>query len=166
MTDQLTALDCRIRPAREGDTGILLTLIRELAEYEKLAHEVMADEAALRANLFGPHAYAEALIAEIDGAVAGFALFFHNFSTFLGKPGIYIEDVYVRAAYRGGGIGGRFFREVARLALDRDCGRIQWSVLDWNESAIKFYEKLGAAPVEGWMVMRVAGDGIRQMAEG
>ena len=155
-----------IREAREPDSAELLKLICELAEYERLRHEVTATEAGLRQRLFGPRPFAEALIAEVDGAAAGFALFFHNFSTFLGKPGIYLEDIFVRPQYRGRGIGTAFFRRLARLALERDCGRLEWAVLNWNEPALAFYRSLGAVSMSDWRIHRVTGDGIARLADG
>jgi len=144
-----------IRPATRADVPVILGFIRDLAEYEKLAHEVVATEEALARTMFGPKAYAESLIAEIDGKPAGFALFFHNFSTFLGKPGLYIEDIYVAPEHRSHGLGMRFFKELAKLAVERDCGRMEWWVLDWNEPAIAFYQKLGAEPMDEWTVQRL-----------
>ena len=144
-----------IRPARPDDIGEIAALIRGLAEYEKLADEVVLDENVLREHLFGPRPYAEVLLAEEDGESVGFALFFHNFSTFLGKPGIYLEDLFVKPEHRGRGHGKALLTELARLAADRGCGRLEWSVLDWNESAIGFYRGLGAKPVDGWTVYRI-----------
>ncbi len=153
------------RAATRADIPVILGLIRELAEYERLAREVVATEEILTRNLFGPRAYAECLIGEVGGQIAGFTLFFHNFSTFLGKPGIFIEDIYVKPDYRSHGIGMGFFREIARLALERDCGRIEWSVLDWNEPAIKFYQKLGAKPQDEWTVQRLMHAEIEALAK-
>lgn len=153
-----------IRPAVREDAGQILTFIRELAEYERLAHEVVADEAGLAARLFGDRPYAEALIAEVDGTPAGFALFFHNFSTFVGKPGLYLEDLFVRPAFRGLGLGKRLMVRLARIAQDRDCGRFEWSVLDWNTPAIDFYRSLGAVGMDEWTVQRVDGDALKALA--
>ncbi len=153
-----------IRPALREDAGLILALIRELADYEKLAHEVVADEAGLAAHLFGERPRAEALIAEVDGQPAGFALFFHNFSTFLGKPGLYLEDLFVRPQYRGLGLGKRLMVRLARIAVERDCGRFEWWVLDWNAPAIDFYRRLGAVGMDEWTVQRVAGDALRALA--
>lgn len=153
-----------VRPAVREDAGQILAFIRELAEYEKLAHEVVADEAGLAARLFGERPYAEALIAEVDGAPAGFALFFHNFSTFVGKPGLYLEDVFVRPQYRGLGLGKRLMVRLAKIALERDCGRFEWSVLDWNQPAIDFYRSLGAVGMDEWTVQRVTGDALQALA--
>ena len=155
----------KIRFATAADVPLILSFIRELAEYEKLAHEVTADEATLTHTLFGPKAYAEALIAEVGDEPAGFALFFHNFSTFLGKPGIYLEDVYVRPAFRSNGIGMAFFKALARIAQERDCGRLEWWVLDWNGPAIAFYKKIGAQPMDEWTVQRLTRVEIDKLAE-
>src|SRR5579872_7442819 len=132
-----------IRSAVAADVPLILGFIRELAEYEKLAHEVVATEAVLRESLFGARPAAECLIAESGGKPAGFALFFHNFSTFLGKPGLYLEDLYVKPELRGQGVGRKLLAHLARLAVSRGCGRFEWAVLDWNEPAIRFYQGLG-----------------------
>jgi len=152
------------RFAQADDTALILSLIRELAEYEKLAHEVVTDEAQLRANLFGERPAAEALLAEIDGECAGFALFFHNFSTFVGKRGLYLEDLFVRPAFRGHGIGKALMVRLARIALERDCGRFEWWVLDWNAPSIAFYRSLGAVGMEEWTVQRVTGEALVALA--
>src|SRR5690606_30491659 len=136
-----------LRPARASDTAEILAFIRELGEYEKLAHEVVADEATLAVQLFGDRPAAAVSIAEVDGQPAGFALFFHNFSTFLGQRGLYLEDLFVRPRFRGLGLGKRLMVHLAKLAVDRGCGRFEWSVLDWNEPAIDFYRELGALPM-------------------
>lgn len=153
-----------IRSAVADDAGLILAFIRELAEYEKLSHEVVTDEAGLAAQLFGEHPRAEVLIAEVDGAAAGFALFFHNFSTFLGKPGLYLEDLFVRPAFRGHGLGKRLMVWLAQIAIERDCGRFEWWVLDWNTPAIDFYRSLGAVGMDEWTVQRVSGDALRALA--
>ena len=153
-----------IRPAVREDVGQILAFIRELAEYEKLTHEAVADEAGLAAQLFGATPRAEVLIAEVDGQAAGFALFFHNFSTFVGKPGLYLEDLFVRPAFRGFGLGKRLMVRLAKLAVERDCGRFEWSVLDWNQPAIDFYRSLGATGMDEWTVQRVAGDALQALA--
>ena len=153
-----------IRPATKADAATIFGLIRELAEYEKLAHEVVATEETIARNLFGPRAYAECLIAEIDSKPVGFALFFHNFSTFLGKPGLYLEDLYVKPEFRNAGLGMKFFRELAKIALERDCGRMEWWVLDWNEPALAFYKKLGAEPMSDWTVQRLSRMEIEKLA--
>ncbi|MGB7656289.1 MAG: GNAT family N-acetyltransferase [Novosphingobium sp.] len=152
-----------IRPAAPADLPLIAQLIRDLAEYEKLAHEVRFDEAVLGEKLFGPRPYAEVLIGELDGAPQGFALFFHNFSTFEGKPGIYLEDLFVRPAARGSGLGKALLSRLAELALQRDCARLEWSVLDWNEPAIGFYKKLGARLMDEWTVMRLDGADLARL---
>jgi GNAT superfamily N-acetyltransferase len=139
---------------------LIAQFIRDLAEYEKLAHEVRFDEAALGARLFGERPYAEVLIGEIDGAPQGFALFFHNFSTFEGRPGIYLEDLFVRPEARGSGLGKALLKRLAQLAVERDCARLEWAVLDWNEPSIGFYKSLGAKPMDEWTVFRLDGDAL------
>ena len=146
-----------IRSATRADLRLIGQLIRDLAEYEKLAHEVRFDEAVLGEKLFGVRPYAEVVIGELDGAAQGFALFFHNFSTFEGKPGIYLEDLYVREAARGSGLGKALLAHLAALAVARDCARLEWSVLDWNEPAIGFYRLLGARAMDEWTGMRLDG---------
>jgi GNAT superfamily N-acetyltransferase len=153
-----------IRAATEEDVPLLLSLIRELAEYERLSHEVVATEETLRDTLFGGRQVAETLLAYLGAEPVGFALFFHNFSTFLGRPGIYLEDLYVRPACRGAGVGRALLVHIAGLARDRNCGRLEWSVLDWNEPAIGFYESIGASPVSGWTVYRVTGKALEDLA--
>jgi GNAT superfamily N-acetyltransferase len=155
-----------IRPAVPADLPLIAALIRDLAEFEKLAHEVRFDEAVLGEKLFGPRPYAEVLIGEIDAVPQGFALFFHNFSTFEGRPGIYLEDLFVRPAARGSGLGKALLAKLAALTLERDCARLEWSVLDWNEPAIGFYKKLGARPMDEWTVMRVDGAALAQLGAG
>ena len=152
-----------IRPATRADLPLIAELIRDLAEYEKLAHEVRFDEAVLGEKLFGTRPYAEVVIGELDGAPQGFALFFHNFSTFEGKPGIYLEDLFVRPAARGSGLGKALLAHLAMLAVERDCARLEWSVLDWNEPAIGFYKKLGARLMDDWTVMRIDGANLAQL---
>jgi GNAT superfamily N-acetyltransferase len=153
-----------IRPATEDDVPIILSLIRELAEYERLSHEVVATEGLLRESLFGERRGAEVLIACCKGAPAGFALFFHSFSTFLGRPGIYLEDLYVKPEFRGQGIGRALLTHLARLAKERGCGRLEWAVLDWNEPAIKLYKSIGAVPMDEWTVYRVTGEALETLA--
>jgi GNAT superfamily N-acetyltransferase len=153
-----------VRPATPTDLPLIAALIRELAEYEKLSHEVRFDEAVLGEQLFGPRPYAEVLIAEAGGEPQGFALFFHNFSTFEGRPGIYLEDLFVRPAARGAGLGKALMAAVAKLAVERGCARFEWWVLDWNAPSIAFYEKLGAKPMDEWTVMRLEGDALRRTA--
>jgi len=155
-----------VREATEGDVQLVLSLIRELAAYERLSHEVVATEETLLRNLFGGQRYAEVLIAEHDGAPAGFALFFHNFSTFLGRPGIYLEDLYVKPEFRGTGIGKKLLARLAGLARSRGCGRLEWWVLDWNEPAIGFYRSVGAEPMDDWTVYRVSGAALEDLASG
>ncbi len=152
-----------IRAATVADVPAILGLIRELAEYERLLDMVVATEASLQRSLFGPRPFAEALIAEVEGEAVGFALFFHNFSTFLGKPGVYLEDLFVRPAFRGRGLGKALLTRVARIAVERDCGRMEWSVLNWNEPAIRFYESLGAQPLSDWTMYRLTGDTLRRL---
>jgi GNAT superfamily N-acetyltransferase len=152
-----------IRWAVEGDVPLIRSLIAELGDFERLSHEVVVSDELLRQHLFGRQRYAEVLIASWDGEPAGFALFFHNFSTFVGKPGIYLEDLFVREPLRGRGIGGALLRELAKLALERGCGRLEWSVLNWNESAIGFYRKLGAVPKADWTIYRVSGDALEKL---
>ena len=153
-----------IRPATRADLPLIAELIRALADYEKLAHEVRFDEATLGEKLFGPRPYAEVIIGEIDGAAQGFALFFNNFSTFEGKPGIYLEDLFVRPEARGSGLGKALLAHLAKLAVERDCARLEWWVLDWNAPAIGFYKKLGAKPMDEWTTMRVEGATLAQLA--
>ena len=157
--------DPTIREAVESDVSLVASLIRELADYERLLHEVRLTEAGLRDALFGERRYAEVAIAELgEGEPAGFALFFHNFSTFLGRPGIYLEDLFVRPQHRGAGIGKALLRHLARLARERGCGRLEWAVLDWNARAIGFYLDLGARPVAGWSVYRLEGEALERLA--
>ena len=153
-----------IRSATPADISLIGQFIRDLAEYEKLAHEVRFDEAVMAQKLFGPRPYAEVLIGEIDGTPQGFALFFHNFSTFEGKPGIYLEDLFVTPEARGSGLGTALLAELARLAVERDCARLEWSVLDWNTPAIDFYKALGARAMDEWTVYRVDGDALTGLA--
>jgi GNAT superfamily N-acetyltransferase len=153
-----------IRPATPRDVPLILAFIRELAEYERLAHEVRATEAQLHATLFAPHPAAEVVIAEYGGAPAGFALFFASYSTWEGKPGLYLEDLFVRPEARGKGIGRRLLEHLARLTLKRGWARLEWRVLDWNEPTIAFYKKLGAAALDDWTVFRVAGDSLENLA--
>ena len=155
-----------IRFATPADMPLIGDFIRALADYEKLAHEVRFDPAVLREKLFGPRPYAEVLIGEVEGAPRGFALFFHNFSTFEGRPGIYLEDLFVMPEARGQGLGRALLAELARIALQRDCARLEWWVLDWNEPAIGFYGSLGARPMDDWTVMRVDGPVLTALAEG
>ena len=153
-----------LRPATIVDVPHILTFIRDLGDYEKLAHEVVADETTLTAQLFGERPAAEVIIAEVDGHAAGLALFFHNFSTFLAQRGLYLEDLFVRPQFRGLGLGRQLMIRLARLAVERDCGRFEWSVLDWNTPAIDFYRQLGAAPLDQWTVQRVSGEALLGLA--
>jgi GNAT superfamily N-acetyltransferase len=154
-----------IRPARPDDCGTIACLIHELAVYERLEDQAKATAEDLSRNLFGPRPYAEALVAEVEGTAAGFALFFHNFSTFRGQPGIYLEDLFVRPAFRARGIGRAFLAHLAKVALDRGCGRLEWAVLDWNEPAIQFYRSLGASPMDDWTIFRLADGPPSSLAE-
>lgn len=158
--------EVEIRPATAEDAPLILSLIHELAEYEKLSHEVVATEETLRETLFGERPFAEVLLAFVGEEPAGFALFFHNFSTFLGKPGIYLEDLYVRPEHRGAGAGRALLSRLARLTVERGCGRLEWWVLDWNEPSIGFYESLGARAMDDWTVYRVAGAALEDLASG
>ncbi len=153
-----------IRFATAADMNIIGQFIRDLAEYEKLAHAVRFDEAVMAQKLFGPRPYAEVLIGEIDGAPQGFALFFHHFSTFEGRPGIYLEDLFVHPDARGSGLGKALLGKLAALAVERDCARLEWSVLDWNTPAIDFYKALGATPMDEWTVFRVDGTALTSLA--
>ena len=154
----------RIDPATRDDVPVLLRMIRGLAEYERLTHLVAATEDGLRAALFGPRPVAEAIIARAGGAAAGFAVFFPTFSTFLGRPGMYLEDLYVEPHWRRRGLGRRLFVQVVRVAAERGCDRLTWSVLDWNEPAIRFYRSLGARSMDDWTVYRLTGDALARLA--
>ena len=158
------AADYAIRAARADDVPEILRLIRELAEYEKLAHMAVGTPAMLHEALFGARAACEALIAERGGRAVGFALYFTTFSTFLCKPGLYLEDLFVEPAHRGKGHGKALLRAVARLAAERDCGRLEWSVLNWNEPAIRFYEALGAVPLDEWTGYRLTGEALGRVS--
>jgi GNAT superfamily N-acetyltransferase len=155
-----------IRFATEDDVPLILSFVKELAEYERLSHEVVATEEVLRETLFGERHVAEVLLGYSGGEPVAFALFFHNFSTFLGRPGIYLEDLFVRSEHRGFGFGKAMLRRLARIAKERDCGRLEWWVLDWNEAAIRFYESLGAVPMDEWTVFRVTGSSLDSLADG
>ncbi len=154
----------RIEEATEGDVPLVLRFIRELAEYERLAEHVTATEEVLREELFGERPSAEVLIARRGEEPIGFALFFHNFSTFVGRRGLYLEDLYVRPEERGRGVGRALLSRLARVAVERRCGRMEWAVLDWNEPAIGFYKNLGARPMDDWTVFRLAGDALERLA--
>lgn len=153
-----------IRPATEADVPIIASLIRALARYERLEHEVQLTDDKLRASMFGARRYAEAILAEDGGEAVGFALFFHNYSTFLAQPGIYLEDLYVHESQRGKGVGKALLIELARIAVERDCGRLEWAVLDWNVDAIGFYQRLGARPNSEWTVYRLTGESLTRLA--
>lgn len=154
----------RIRPGVLEDVPLIAELIRALARYEKLEHEVVMTEEKLTTHLFGERRYAETLIAEDGGEPVGFALFFHTFSTFLAQPGLYLEDLFVVPERRGGGIGRALLERLAQVAIDRGCGRLEWAVLNWNEDAIRFYERLGAKPNSEWTVYRLTGEPLRALA--
>lgn len=153
-----------IRFAERSDVPVIAELIRGLARFERLEGEVTMTEERLASTLFGPRPYAETLLAEEEGSAVGFALFFHNYSTFLGKPGIYLEDLFVVPEQRGGGIGRALLERLAQIAVERDCGRLEWAVLDWNRDAIAFYERLGAKPNSEWTVYRLTGESLRALA--
>ena len=155
-----------IRSATPDDVPAIARLIRDLAEYERLTHAVVLDETRLRDHLFGARPYCEVLIAEDAGDVIGFALFFHNYSTFRGRPGLYLEDLFVKPEHRGKGHGKALLRELARIAVKRECARVEWMVLDWNEPSIAFYRSLGAEPLGDWTTFRVAGDAMAKLAGG
>jgi len=153
-----------LRPATIDDVPLILQFIRELAEYEKLLDDVVATEDMLQEHLFGPHPMAEVLLCHEGEVPAGFALFFHNFSTFRGKPGIYLEDLFVRPEFRGKGYGKLLLKSLAKLAVERNCARLEWAVLDWNTPSINFYKSLGALPMDEWTVFRVTGDALGELA--
>ena len=164
MTSSTDISSFQIRSATKVDMPIILSFIKKLADYERLSHEVVATEEILRETLFARRRTAEVAIGYFKREPAGFVLFFHNYSTFLGRPGIYIEDLFVDEAFRRRGFGGALLRHVAQLAVERNCGRLEWSVLDWNEPAINFYRKLGAVPMSEWTVFRVTGDSLTRLA--
>jgi GNAT superfamily N-acetyltransferase len=151
--------------ATDSDVPAIHSLIKALAEYEKLAHEVVSTEADIRSSLFGERPYAEVLLAKEEGETVGFALFFHNYSTFLGKPGVYLEDLFVLPEWRGLGIGRELLVALARVAVTRGCGRVEWSVLDWNRPAIGFYERMGAHVMDDWRICRLTGEALARVAE-
>jgi len=161
MSDSIT-----IRPATESDVPAILGFIRALARYERLENECIATEEGLRKTLFGARSYAEVVFACVAGTPVGFALFFHNYSTFLGKPGIYLEDLFVNPEARGRGIGTRLLQWLAKTAVERDCGRLEWSVLDWNEPSIRFYRSLGAVLKSEWQIFRLTGPALSALATG
>ena len=153
----------RLRAAQHNDVPLILQLIHELADFEHLRDEVTATEVQLEQHLFGARPYAEVLLAFVNDQPAGFALFFHNYSTFVGKPGIYLEDLYVRDAFRAQGVGTALLKAVGQLAISRNCGRYEWSVLNWNKRAIDFYEKMGARPLSEWTVYRIKGENLLKL---
>lgn len=157
-------MSCTLRSATAADVPLILAFIRDLAEYEKLSHEVVATEESLHRTLFGSPPAAQVVIAEVDGQPAGFALYFFNYSTFLAKPGLYLEDLFVKPAFRGAGTGKALLLHLAKIANARGCGRMEWSVLDWNEPAIKFYESLGARRMKEWQICRLTGPALTQYA--
>ena len=154
-----------IRTGTEEDAPVIFSLIKELAEYEHLAHEVVASVDDIRRTLFGERPFAETLIGEYGGLPISFALFFYNFSTFIGKPGIYLEDLYVQPEHRGKGFGSKMLAHIAALARERNCGRFEWSVLNWNTPAIRTYEKLGATPMKEWILYRLSGEALDRLAD-
>lgn len=160
----MTSATLSIDPVTRADVPLLLALVRELAEYERLLHEVVATEEGLAAALFGAAPHCEAVLARQNGVPVGFALWFHNFSTFMGRRGLYLEDLYVRPEARGAGVGGELLAWLGRLAVERGCARMEWSVLDWNQRAIDFYRSMGAQPMGDWTVFRVTGPALEQLA--
>ena len=153
-----------IRPATPPDVPLIIAFLNELATYEKLAHEVVATEADMHAALFGERPVIETVIGSLDGEPVGYALYFPTFSTFLGKPGLYLEDLYVRPAARGFGVGRKMLEHLARITVERGWGRLEWSVLDWNEPSIAFYKKMGAKPMDEWTVFRLTGEALGKLA--
>ncbi len=156
----------RISPAGRDDVPVVLKFIRKLAEYEKLSHEVIADEETLRASLFGPERVGGVLIAYLGEEPVGFAVYFRNFSTFLGRAGLYLEDLFVEPAHRGRGIGKSILVHLAKIAVERGLGRLNWAVLDWNQPAIDFYQRLGAEVMDDWRICRLSGEALARLAEG
>ncbi|MBX5483082.1 MAG: GNAT family N-acetyltransferase [Myxococcaceae bacterium] len=159
-------MNLQLRPATAADTGTILRFIRALAEYERLSGEVVATEAQLRETLFGERPQAEVVLAFDGEEPVGFALYFHNYSTFLARRGLYLEDLFVLPEHRGRGIGKALLKELARIAVARGCGRLEWAVLDWNEPARRFYESLGARPLQEWVVHRLSGTALEKLAAG
>ena len=164
MADSPDSIRETVRAAIESEVPLILQLIRELAEFERLSEYVTATEADLRTALFGPRPFAEALMADVAAEPVGYALFYHDFSTFRGKPGIYLEDLYVRPQHRHRGIGKAFMRRLARICAERGCHRLEWSVLNWNEPALRFYRSLGAAPADEWTVYSMDGEALSKLA--
>jgi len=161
----MTPLDVRIVPARESDVPMVFSLIQRLADYERLSHELEATEEGIRDAMFGEWPIIEVVLAYVGSEVAGYALFFHNFSTFAGRRGLYLEDLFVLPEHRGRGIGKRLLSHLATLAVERRCARMEWAVLDWNESAIRFYKSIGALPMDDWTVYRLTGDALDRLAD-
>jgi GNAT superfamily N-acetyltransferase len=160
-----TTSNFKIRPATENDAGTIYALIKELADYERLSHEVVATADDIRQSLFGERRFAEVLIGEHEGVPISYALFFYNFSTFNGKPGIYLEDLYVKPQYRSNGFGRRMLAHIARLAKKQNCVRFEWSVLDWNKPAIRTYDRLNAKPMKAWILYRLTGQALDDLAD-
>jgi GNAT superfamily N-acetyltransferase len=161
LSEKNPAGELSILPLKRDELEELLALIRELAEFEKLRDQAVATTELLDVALFGPRPAAEAVLARAEGQVAGFALFLHNFSTFVGRPGLYLEDLYIRPQFRGRGFGEALLRHLARLAIERGCGRMEWAVLDWNQRAVDFYRRMGARPMNEWTVFRLDGESLR-----
>lgn len=161
----MTSAAIEIRKAGENDVPVILDFIQSLAEYERLRDSCVATEDSLRRTLFGDRPAAEVIIASVGGEPAGFALFFHNYSTFLAQRGIYLEDLFVKPEARSRGVGLALLSELARIAIERDCGRLEWAVLDWNQLAIDFYKRIGAKPLDDWTVFRITGGPLKQLAE-
>ena len=166
MSAQQHQDDFRIKPATAGDVPAILRMIKALAEYERLSHLVVATEAGLGAALFGPRPAAEVVIGYAGDDPAGFAVFFPNFSTFLGKPGLYLEDLFVEPRWRRRGLGRTLLKYVAGVATARSCGRLEWSVLDWNEPSIRFYRSIGAEPLQDWTIFRLTDEALSRLARG
>lgn len=165
MNKKMQSKKFEIRKANVSDVSIILGFIRELAEYEKLLDQVVATEESLKETLFGKKPFAEVIIGEVNSQPVAFAIFFHNYSTFLGKPGLYLEDLYVKQEWRGHGFGKIMLSYLAKIAVERNCGRMEWWVLDWNEPAIEFYKKIGARPMSEWTVQRLEGDSLKKLAK-
>ena len=162
----MMSTELRIEAASEADVPLLLRMIKSLADYEKMSNQVVATESNVREALFGNRRFAEVVIGYVGTEPAGFALFFHNFSTFRGAPGLYLEDLFVESRWRGHGLGRKLLAHLASLAVARGCHRLEWSVLDWNELAIRFYRRVGAQPMDNWTVFRLTGEALRSLADG
>ncbi len=162
MHDSPNSLE--IRPARPEDVSSILELIREIAAYEKLSHQVEVDEASLNESLFGEHPVPHALVAICEDQIIGYAIYFYNYSTFIGRPGIYLEDLYVKADYRGRGFGNALFNRVAKIAYEENCGRMEWMALDWNEPALDFYKLRGAKQLDDWRLLRFTNEELKDLA--